>query len=360
VKHYTLTLASGLAATLLCSYVAAAEQAQPPAAYPVISGKVYKFEKIADGVYYVPSHGFGSNDVVIVNDDDVVLVDTADTPAATRTLLSDLKVVTDKPVRYVVNTHWHFDHTDGNSVFGPEVQIMAHAFVRHAIESFDVLHREPYASMGAPAVAQRVTNLRRQLAAAGADQRSGLRQQLDEAERQQRAYAEVRPTPPNLTYTDRLTLQRGHREIDLLFLGRGHTGGDTVVWLPQERVVCSGDLMETSVPYMGDAYFGEWIKSLGALKRIDFAVDLPGHGVPFSDKGLITALQSYIADFIAQGKKLRAEGVPAEDAAKRIDLTAYAKSFPRIKGPGVPVVAAKRLYEWLGEHASMPDEHAQQ
>jgi cyclase len=348
VNERTVGLASGLIAALLCSHWA--QSAEPPTSpYPVVSGQVYKFEKIADGIYYVPSHGFGSNDVVIVNDDDVVLVDTADTPAATRQLLADLKVVTDKPVRYVVDTHWHFDHTDGNSVFGPEVQIMAHDFVRHALESFDVLHREPYASMGAPAVAKRVAGLQQQLASASAEQKPALQQQLADAQSLERAYAEVRPTPPNLTYTDKLILQRGHREIELLFLGRGHTGGDTVVWLPQERIVCSGDLMETSVPYMGDAYFDEWITTLGALKRLDFAVDLPGHGVPFSDKRLITALQSYIADFIAQGKKLRAEGVTAENAAPRINMTAYAKEFPRITGPGVPALAVKRLYAWLDE-----------
>ncbi len=107
--------------------------------------------------------------------------------------------------------------------------------------------------------------------------------------------------------------------------------------------------METSVPYMGDAYFDEWITTLGALKRIDFAVDLPGHGVPFSDKGLISALQGYIRDFIAQGEKLRAQGVSAEQAAKRIALTAYAKSFPRIKGVGAPILDVKRLYSWLDE-----------
>jgi glyoxylase-like metal-dependent hydrolase (beta-lactamase superfamily II) len=317
--------------------------------YAVISGKTYKFEQIADGVYYVPSHGFGSNDVVIVNEHDVVLIDTADTPAAMRALLDDLKVVTDKPVRYVVDTHWHFDHVDGNSVFGPEVQIIGHEFLRHALESFDVLHREPYASMGAPDAAAQVAKLEHRLADAGAGERERLQHQLAEARQLQRDYAEVTVVPPNLTYTDKLILHRGGREIDLLFLGRGHTGGDTVVYLPKERIVCSGDLMETTLPYMGDAYFDEWITTLGALERIDFAVDLPGHGVPFSDKGLIRALQAYLRDFIAQGEKLRAQGVTAEQAAQRIDLTAYAKSFPEIKAVGAPMLDVQRLYVWLGE-----------
>ena len=81
-----------------------------------IQGKVYKFEKVADGVYYATG-GSGSNNVVIVNDRDVLLVDDGTTPAAARAFLADIKLVTEKPVRYVVNTHFHYDHTDGNSVF---------------------------------------------------------------------------------------------------------------------------------------------------------------------------------------------------------------------------------------------------
>ena len=354
MKHRLNGRMPWLAAALLWAAAVPLQlKAQEPSTskYPVTAGKVYKFEKIAEGVYYVPSHGFGSNDVVIVNDHDVVLVDTADTPAATRALLADLKSVTDKPVRYVIDTHWHFDHVDGNSVFGPEVQIIGHEFLRHALESFDVLHREPYASMGGPDAVAQVKSLEQRLAAASASDQPGLQRKLSEAQHLQRDYAEVRVVPPNLTYTDKLILHRGGREIDLMFLGRGHTGGDTVIYLPKEHIVCTGDLMETTVPYMGDAFFDDWIGTLAALKRIDFAVDLPGHGVPFSDKGLITTLQAYLRDFMAQGEKLRSQGVSPEQAAKKIDLTAYARGFPEIKGVGAPMLDVKHLYSYLEERA---------
>src|SRR5947199_10809807 len=91
--------------------------------YPVTQGKTYKFERVVDGVYYATG-GFGSNNVVIVNDQDVLLVDDGTTPAAARAFLDDIKKITNKPVRAVVNTHFHYDHTDGNSIFGPEVQII--------------------------------------------------------------------------------------------------------------------------------------------------------------------------------------------------------------------------------------------
>src|SRR6266403_3959340 len=111
-----------------------------------ISGKVYQFVKIADGVYYTTSRSLmatGGNHPIIINDRDVLLVDDGTTPAAARALLEDMKLITDKPVRWVVNTHFHYDHTDGNSIFGPEVEIIGHEYVRHAMMD-DMLHHEPF------------------------------------------------------------------------------------------------------------------------------------------------------------------------------------------------------------------------
>src|SRR5580698_4778609 len=112
-------------------------------AFPIVQGKVFKFQKVAEDVYYA-SGGNGSNHPIIVNDNDVVLVDDAGTPQATRDLLQDLKLITDKPVRYVINTHFHLDHTAGNQVFGPEVAIVAHESVRTALLNPNVLERNPY------------------------------------------------------------------------------------------------------------------------------------------------------------------------------------------------------------------------
>ena len=324
-------------------------EAQPVTkTFPVVQGKTYKFEKIADGVYYATG-GFGSNNVVIVNDDDVLLVDTGTSPANARAFVADVKMLSNKPVRYVVNTHWHYDHTDGNSIFGPEVQIIAHDYVRTAITTFDVLNREPYKTSQGTAVAQ-VEDLKKQVAAENdAARKATLTKQLADAEKILVQLKEIKPTPPNVTYSSKLVLNRGQREIDLLFLGRGHTGGDTVVYLPKEKIVATGDLMESRPAYMGDAFFDEWITTLEALKKLDFQVDLPGHGVPFTNKSLITAYQSYLQDLTAQAAKLRAQGVSAEDAARRIDLTAHAKDFPAIQGPGVDIRGARRVYAWMDE-----------
>jgi glyoxylase-like metal-dependent hydrolase (beta-lactamase superfamily II) len=323
----------------------------PPISFPVTQGKTYKFEKIADGVYYA-SGGVGSNNVVVVNDDDVLIVDTGTTPQAARNFLADIKTLTNKPVRYVVNTHFHYDHVDGNQIFGPEVQIIAHDFVRTAISTFDVLHREPYNTSQLVNVPAQIDRLKQQVAAErDAAKKAALSGQLKATEEAFAQLKELKATPPTMTYSSKLVLHRGGREIDLLFLGRGHTGGDTVVFLPKEKIVATGDLMESRLAYMGDAYFDEWVTTLEALKKLDADIVLPGHGIPFRDKGLITAYQAYLNDFIGQAGRLKAQNVSAEDAAKRIDLTAHAKAFPQIEGPGADLRGVRRAYAWIDERA---------
>src|SRR5712672_233102 len=337
----------------LCAAPCLTAQAQPVTQnYPVVQGNAYKFEQIADGVYYatVTRPGLGSNNVVVINDTDVLIVDAGTSPAAARAFVDDVKKLTDKPIRYVVNTHWHYDHTAGNQIFGPEVQIIATDYLYQMLATVDVLHREPYLTSQVSNLSARVDALNGQIAAEGnAQQKAAVQKDLADAQRLQQNNSEIKVTPPTIHYSTKMVLNRGGREIDLLFLGRGHTGGATVIYLPKERIVCTGDLMESRLAYMGDAFFDEWITTLEALKKLDFAVDLPGHGVPFTNKSLITAYQSYLQDLTAQAAKLRGQGVSAEDAARRIDLTAHAKDFPAIQGPGADIRGVRRVYAWMDE-----------
>ena len=323
----------------------------PPAAspYPVVQGKVYKFEKVAEGVYY-GTGGLGGNHTVIVNDNDVFLVDDGSTPATARDLLADIKLLTDKPVRSVVNTHFHYDHADGNSIFGPEVSIIAHEFVRNAILNFNVLQREPYLTSMGNRYPELIASLQKQVAAeSDTARKADLQKQLADAQKILVDIKAIKPVPPNVTYSTKMTLHKGSREIQILFLGRGHTAGDTVVYLPKEKIVITGDLMESQVAYMGDAYFDEWISTLGKLKDLDFRLDLPGHGHPFSDKEMISAFQSYLKDVTAKVADLRKQGVSPDDAAKRVDLTAYQKFFPNITGVGADLRGVRRIYAWMDE-----------
>jgi cyclase len=145
-----------------------------------------------------------------------------------------------------------------------------------------------------------------------------------------------------------MSVHLGSREVRLLFLGRGHTAGDVIVYLPQERLIATGDLLVENTSYMGDAFFTEWVDTIEALNKVDFDTVLPGHGQAFQGKAKLDHWQAYVRDFWAQAQKLHKAGVPWEEAAKQVDLRAHADNYPNIRGTGiVPNHGMLRAYEIL-------------
>ena len=136
----------------------------------------------------------------------------ADTRAA-RAFLDDVKLVTDKPIRYVVNTHFHYDHTDGNQVYAGKADIIAHDYVKQAIQTLDVLRREPYQTSQLVNVPRRIADLKRQIAGAkDAASKQMLEQQLKVAQEGFDQLTEIKPTPPNVTYSTQKVLDLGGRD----------------------------------------------------------------------------------------------------------------------------------------------------
>jgi cyclase len=147
-----------------------------------------------------------------------------------------------------------------------------------------------------------------------------------------------------------MTLYRGSREIQIRFLGRGHTGGDVVVFLPREKVVMTGDFLTAGLSNMSDSFPDEWVTSLDMLKTLDFDTVLPGHGEAFTDKAKIGYFQDYMRDVWTEVSRLKQQGVSVEDAAKRADLTKHSAHLP-INGPGVPLIGVQRIYDLIDQRA---------
>ena len=309
----------------------------------------FEFEEVLPGIYHARGTGslsVGSNGAVIVNEDDVLVVDSHISAAAATALLRDIEAsITDKPVRYVVNTHYHFDHAHGNQIYPSDVQVIGHEVTREMLRNGQSVGRSYELFVG---------SLPDQIAAAEASLESapeGQRAQLETRLAYLRNYLAgqegLQPTGPNTTLSERMTLFRGDREIQLLFFGRGHTGGDVVVYLPRERAVVTGDLMVPGLPYMGDGYLDEWIETLEQVKELEFDWVLPGHGVPFQEKERIGYLQDYMRDLLAQATALHGQGMTYQDAATRIDMTGHVEHYPNLTGPGAPEIAVLRIFELL-------------
>jgi glyoxylase-like metal-dependent hydrolase (beta-lactamase superfamily II) len=169
------------------------------------------------------------------------------------------------------------------------------------------------------------------------------------AERGWQDLKEIKPTPPNKTYAKRMDLKVGTHDVQLLFLGRGHTNGDTFVLLPKERIVCTGDMLESVPSYMGDGQFDEWVATLGELHKLEFDMILPGHGRPMMGKTIIPAYQAYLTDLTNQVASLRKQGLTADQTAERVDLTAHKATYPNIQRPGADLRGVRRVYEWMDE-----------
>ena len=352
MRRLTLALALGvlmLGTTLWQTRAGALAQRRTPAGTSH-QGDAFRFNEVADGVYHVVGTGaltVVGNGAVIVNDDDVVIVDDHVSPAAAWVLLEEVKRLTPKPVRYVINTHFHFDHAHGNQVFGPGIDIIGHEFTREMLASGKPLQMPLYKGYidGLPI---QIATLRDRVAKEqDATARAKLQTQLTAAENNLASQKELTLVPPNLTLRTEMTLFRGSREIQLRLLGRGHTGGDVVVYLPKEKIVITGDFLTAGMSNLSDAYPEEWATSLEALKKLDFTTVLPGHGEAYTDKAKIDYYQAYLRDVWAQASKLKQQGVSAEDASKRIDMSAHTAHYPPNANLSVNVSAVQRMYALL-------------
>jgi len=348
--RHALTRLSTLLLCLLSTALFAQER--------VVESDSHRFEEVADGVWHVSGTGSVwtmSNAMVLVGEFDTLVVDSHVTPAAARALIESLPVITDKPVRYLVNSHYHFDHAHGNQSFPAGVEIIGHEFTRAKLngELGNVLEETTFRSFSDP-VPGTVANLERQAAQESDPTR---RAELQERHRVQRDYmnaiGEVVPTPPNITLAEKMTLfqavANGSREIQLLHFGRAHTGGDVVVYLPQDRLVFTGDMMLPGLAYMGDGHVDEWPESLEGLKTLQFDTWLPGHGPVMRSREPIAHFQAYLRDLWDKTEAMHARGVPWAQAAGEIDMSNHRQNYRQLTGPGVDPRAIRRIYQLLDE-----------
>lgn len=313
---------------------------------PIVSG-AHRFQKVADGVFYATASGtmnVGSNSPIFVTDTEAIVIDSEITPAAARALVADLKAITDKPVKYVIDSHYHYDHAHGNQIFAPDVQVIGHDNTRtrmltNVLEQYTFLNSVQSLPARLDALRQRIAEEK------DAQQKATLERQVANSLAYLEQVKETKVTPPNMTFKTNMTLHRGGREIQILYLGRGHTDTDVVVYLPQQRIVATGDLMESILSYMGDSYPEEWVATLDRLRAIDFDTVMPGHGVVFKGKAKIEAFQAYLREVIKQTHEFRKQGLSAEDAAKRIDVTRFSGEFPSIRSVGIDAAGVRRIYK---------------
>lgn len=318
-----------------------ATQPLPPAAAPATPPLIASWEivTLAEGV-----HGFmwkdpfadpiQGNALFIVNDRDVVVVDTGLLPSTARVMAAELRKLTSKPVRYIVNTHWHDDHHGGNAVYRelwPDVQFIAHRDTRA-----DIIEK----TYGA-----RAKSLDDTLATAARFERWSAAGKDDDGkpidERRRKRMAEIAALdraivpelraipelPPDLTFEDRIVLYRGARTIEVRWLGRANTRGDTVVVLPKERIAASGDLLVCPIPFMFGSFHQEWPKTLDMLDALPVDVLFPGHGPVLRDRTYLRQVRGLLRAIVDRVKTAVDAGATLEQTQQQVTLDDWRTTF---------------------------------
>jgi len=305
----------------------------------------HRFEEFAEGVHFITGTGtvfVQSNAMMIEGDRDVLVIDSHVTPAAAEALLKAVRSITDKPVRYLANSHYHFDHAHGNQAFPEGVDIIGHEYTREKLLG-DVLSENTFLSF-TQGIPEDLKKLKAQLDATSGSRKDTLQRRYDVQAAHLKSLKDTIPTPPNVTFDSKMSMHYGGREIQFLFLGRGHTGGDVVVYLPKEGFVFTGDLMLPFLSYMGDGFVDEWPATLERLKALDINTIFPGHGGPIKGKQAITNFQGYLTDLWTRTVEAKKSGLSAMEAAEKIDMTDHKANFRQIQKPGVDPRAVIRIY----------------
>src|SRR3954469_441248 len=292
---------------LLCSVPLTAQNRPAPSATEVAPGVI---------VFTTPSYGdvgLDGNSIAVLSRDGVLVFDTNGTPAAAAAVLSEIRKLTDQPVRWVVNSHWHWDHWYGTEVYQqafPALHIVAQEKTRALMMGPALEFNRPGIEKQLPAYLE---NLERRAAADPA-----LQPLLAEDRFFFEQKSHVRHTFPNVTFSDRLTIEMGERHIEVLHYERAVTPGDTFVYLPNEKILLLGDLIVNPITFALSGYPTEWLRTLEKIDTLDATTMVTGHGAPVHDRTLLRTTMELFRVLLREGKAAKARGLSADPAKDEI------------------------------------------
>jgi cyclase len=282
---------------------------------------LFDIKPIAEGVYAAiakPAYKVNCNAAIVILGDSVLVVDTHSKPSAARALIEQIKKLTPKPVRYVVNTHFHWDHYQGNEAYPSSwpagIEIISSEATRNNIQRLGI----PRIKNEIVTMPQEIAGLKTELEKAPADQKSAIQENIRQAEAYFGELKQMQVTLPTMTFDRSLILRRGSRTVEILWLGRAHTDGDVFVFLPNERVLVTGDALHGWTPFMGDSYPYDWIQTLDAAEKLNFDSVLGGHGDVMHGKQKFELWKQYFQDLMDRTAAAYAEGATLEQAQRTV------------------------------------------
>ncbi len=310
---------------------------------PVAGDNLFAIEKVADGIFAAlakPQIMINCNAAIFVQSDHVVVLDAHSKPSAAASLINQIgKEITTKPVRYLINSHFHWDHTQGDSAYkakNPNVTIVASDTTKQLMTQLG-RNRAKESVDGVPKM---LDDVQAQMSKAKTpSDRAYWQEQIRQLKAYRTEIGNYTPELPTLTFAKTQVLKDAAGDLHLEFHGRAHTAGDIVVFSPQKRVVASGDMISGFLPNMGDGYPNEWPATITSVEKLAFDQTITGHGPVQHDRTRIGQLRNYIEELTARVQDGKKAGKSAAELKKAITITSL-KSF---RGNGYPEYLAKNL-----------------
>lgn len=299
-----------------------------------VAEELFELKRVTEGVYAAiakPAYKINCNAAVILLHDSVLVVDTHSKPSAARALIDQIKTVTDTPVRWVVDTHFHWDHYQGNSAYvntwPSGLEIISSTAARDGIVQKGI----PRIKFELATAPRQIEQLREQRRSAPGDEKAVLQENLRQLESYLAELKQMEVTLPTVTFDRSLVLHDRSRTVQILWLGRGHTDGDIVVYLPREKIVASGDLLQGAVPFMGDSYPFDWIRTLGELEKLDFDQVIGGHGEVMQGKSQLRLWKEYLSAVMEETTRACSGGLSLAETVEKVSpllISRFASRFP--------------------------------
>jgi cyclase len=329
-----ILLHSIIIVTLLCGFVSAFSQ---PGEVPYYQ---YQIKKLTDSVYVfnrpIPFRIVQGNVTVILTKDDVIVVDAGGSPSAAKLIIDEIKKLTKNPVRILINTHWHGDHTFGNQEFVrayPGIEIISSKFTRDYFVSPGLQY--PFNFIKEENFQQNLEVLRQLYKKEEETKLPGYEKVLANLDQKikydyqavREEYSAITITMPTTVCEKEMTLYRGGREIKLLDLGFGDTAGDLWVYLPKEKILITGDAVVHPIPYGFSSDPLTWIETLKRATTLDFDIMIPGHGDVQHSKTYIKQLTSLLEVVQSRVKAGLDKGQSLDEIKAQVDFADQIKLF---------------------------------
>ena len=270
------------------------------------------------------------NAIAVAGKESVMVVDSGHFPSTTKRIIADIRKSLGKPVRFLLNTHWHNDHWRGNYLYReefPNVAILSHPSTKRQIEDVTFFHPGEIMKRIPSGLRSRREMLETGKRADGTvldDQaKQFTRDELTDIEVYVQEGSSMKVETPNLTFESEVSLDLGKREVRLWHLGRGNTAGDVVAFVPDASVLMTGDLVVLPTPYSYGSYLGEWIGVLKKLKETGAETIIPGHGPVQHDWKYVETLIGLLQSVLAQVDDAIRQGLSLEETRSKVTLSDY-------------------------------------